>query len=153
MARALEWVRRHRRHIASLLLVVAGISLAVITGLRGLQTEDPPSAGELGLLLLVTSAFQVAAGIQLGRIGRVEATHARSAVRRLATVGQTIALMKGRVETATDGGDAASVRRTLWQIETGLGSVSAHLQDAVRDWQDAHPEAVREVIAEMENER
>lgn len=145
-----DWAWRHRRYLLAALVLAVGVGFAVFTGLRAAQTEDPASGGELGLYLLITSALQVAGGIILGRVGRVEATHARSAVRRLGSVGQTVSALQVHVDEAHNAGDAPSVRRALIHVETGLESMSGHLYDAVRDWQDVHPEAVRDVVAEAE---
>jgi hypothetical protein len=108
---------------------------------------------ESSLFALLTAVLNIAAAWAFGTVGRVDPKHARSAVRRLLTIGRTQAEDMVRLERALAVGDAiileAEVRRASADLRTGYEQVL----DGIRDWNDVHTEALREVLYNEEKER
>jgi hypothetical protein len=102
----------------------------------------PPSATEYAVIALVSSALTIAGGAIYGRIGRADARHARSAVRRLVGVGRTVRSARTRLEVMQDARDmrpaALAATAELMTVETAIG-------DAILDWRDVHSEALRDI--------
>lgn len=117
------------------LLIAAGLVLLAWLGTRAAE-PTPPTATEYGVVVLLSSALNIAGGASFARIGRVEPTHARSAVRRLLGIGMDLA-----------------VSQQLWRDEDPdsrrdalLASMSGRLSSAIQDWEDVHPDALQEVL-------
>lgn len=127
--------------IAPSLFVIGGISLLVWTGVRATSVKQPPSEPEAAALVLLSSVFQITGGTLFGRIGRTDANHARSEVRRLITIGRSL----GQSRNLLQSGDSNDL-----SVDRQLAGVSLQLEDAIRGWNDVHKEALDEVM-ELKN--
>lgn len=70
-------------------------------------------------------------------------THARSAVRRLLTLGRTVGAARVRLSDLDDGRGARSAAEIA---AAELVAVQSQIFNAIEDWNDVHPEALREVL-------
>jgi len=60
----------------------------------------PPTVGESIFLVLLTALFNILGGNAFGRIGRADPKHARSAVRRLVSIGLALGAAQTEIEAA-----------------------------------------------------
>jgi hypothetical protein len=144
-----QWVTAR---LSATMLVVAGIGILVWTAYRSPQ----PAPGEMALLALLASAFNIWGGAQFASIGKADAKHARSAVRRLYTLGRSlhVASLDLRVSLSSD--EQQTVIECARVLLSQVDAAEAHLFDAIGDWDDVHREALREVLraqAAAERER
>jgi hypothetical protein len=105
-----------------------------------------PKADEYAVLVFASAALSAAGGAGFARIGRADPRHARSAVRRLITAGRTVRLARQTLEADRD--DMLHIRSATDLLAT----VEAQLRDGIRDWNDVHSEALREVVSREESE-
>jgi len=127
--------------VLPILLVVAGVGIAVWIGARSVSNK-PPGGSETMVALLFASVLQVVGGSAFSRIGNVDKNHARSAVRRLVRVGVAITNARVRLETVDpETPPIASAKAMLFEAQFAVG-------DGIADWNDVHEAALREVLAE-----
>lgn len=139
-----KWLRP--RAIPGLLLI-GGVALAVVVAYRS-QQEVPPTRTEAAFLVLSSSALNFAAGIGFSRIGRADPTLARSAVRRLLNIGNGIGACLRDLAEVT--GKPESDGNTSAQVSVGrLEQIAPDVVAAIQDWNEVHPEALREVLEEV----
>ena len=129
------------------LLLLGGVALAIVVAYRS-QQKVPPTATEAAFLVLSSSALNFAAGIGFSRIGRADPTLARSAVRRLMNIGKGIgACLRDLSEVS---GGPESDGNTSVQVSVGrLEQMAPDVVDAIQDWNEVHPEALREVLEDV----
>jgi len=124
------------------ILILAGVGILVWTAFRSPQ----PTPSEMALLALLASTFNIWGGAQFASIGKADAKHARSAVRRLYTLGESLNLASETLQTAMLTDEVQRVGECTQVLLSQVGSAQAHLLDAIGDWNDVHPEALREVL-------
>jgi hypothetical protein len=129
------------------LLIAFGIGVAALLAYRGSQPSTPTST-EAAFLVLASSALNIAGAALLARIGRADPRHARSALRRLLSVGRDAGKATAELQLAIESEDAEHLRLTAASVHAHLESVQLHLSDAMLDWNDVHREALREVVRE-----
>lgn len=100
----------------------------------------------MALLALLASAFNTWGGAQFAKIGKADPNHARSAVRRLYTLGQALSVATDSVRDSVQGDEADRLAETAQVLVSQVDSAQLHLLDAIGDWSDVHPEALREVL-------
>jgi hypothetical protein len=142
--RVWAFYQRQKHRVNGTVLVLLGIAAVVWTGVRS-SGKTPPSSSELAVLLALGAVLQVAGGASFGRVGRVDPQKALSAVRRLVSTGLAVRDLRAGLAGAQAGATAAT-QRTLGQVDAALAVISRQLEDAVRDWNDVHPEALKEVL-------
>jgi hypothetical protein len=125
-------------------LVIAGIAGAAWIGYRS-RSSTPPTATEASLLVVISGTLNIAGAALFAKVGRADPRHARSAVRRLLSVGQTLAVAHEELAQTSPMGKP--------ELQTVAQVVDAHILDATReirsaieDWNDIHGEALREVL-------
>ena len=128
--------------LGATMLIVAGVGILVWTAFRSPQ----PTPGEMALLALFASFFNIWGGAQFASIGKADAKHARSAVRRLYTVGRSLHAASGDLRTSLSSDDHQTVVECARVLLSQVDSAEAHLFDAIGDWDDVHREALREVL-------
>lgn len=136
---AFRWIGAR---VGATMLVVAGVSILVWTAYRSPQ----PSPSEMALLALFASAFNVWGGAQFAKIGKADPKHARSAVRRLLSIGQTLNLAGGSLQEAISQQDDFRIAVDARILVRQVDAAQLQLFDAIGDWDDVHPEALREVL-------
>lgn len=124
------------------LTIGAGVAVTIFLAVRSAD-QTPPSAAENAALVAIAAGLNIVGASGLSRIGRADPRHARSAVRRLISVGSTLATAQERLARARRGED--DLRAAVTTAEAELVSIRPHLMDSVRDWNDVHNEALREV--------
>jgi len=137
-AAAYGWVTAR---LGATMLVVAGVGILVWTAYRTPQ----PTPGELALLALLASMFNIWGGAQFASIGKADAKHARSAVRRLYTLGRSLDVASGDLRASLSTEDHQTVVECARVLVSQVDAAQAHLIDAIGDWDDVHREALREV--------
>jgi hypothetical protein len=115
------------------LLIGLAIGIGVWTAARA-GSQAPPSSSEFGIYALVSSLLSIFGGWSYARIGRTSPEHARSAVRRLLSIGRMIRAAR---DSCSDGNQ--SLPQSLTEVEW-------HVKDAMMDWYDVHKEALRDVL-------
>jgi hypothetical protein len=131
------------------LLLAIGLGIAVFLGYRS-QQKTPPTASEAAFLILATFLLNVAAAGLFSRIGKAEPKHARSAVRRLISIGRAVVLAREALSDGVTSGNAQELRNKVWFAEGLLEPAEQDLLDAIEDWNDIHREALREVRREIQ---
>lgn len=124
------------------MLVAAGVGILVWTAFRSPQ----PNPSEMALLALFASAFNVWGGAQFAKIGKADPKHARSAVRRLLSIGQALNLAAASLQEAISQQDEPRIAVDAPILVSQAEAVQLQLFDAIGDWDDVHPEALREVL-------
>jgi hypothetical protein len=71
---------------------------------------------------------------------------AKSAVRRLLTVGFSTRHLRTALQGSLHSTDVDELRATLIRMDEGLRFISSQITDSVADWNDVHSEALRDVI-------
>jgi hypothetical protein len=145
-----RWYLSQRVRVQGSLLLLLGLGLLVWAGVLSVTTAHPPSTPELVVLLLGAAIAQSLGGATLGRIGHVDGDKAKSAVRRLLQVGRTASLLRGHITSALQRGTSDALREAVIRADEGLDSISGTVTDAIKDWNDIHPEALAE---ELEDSR
>jgi len=113
------------------------------------QTGTVPSAAEYGIVVFFSSVLNILGGAGFTRIGHANPSHARSAVRRLITIGQNINQARailGEQSVIGDGSDHLGAAAAILQ------ATEPHLENAISDWNEVHPEALSEVLAGRKEE-
>lgn len=123
--------------IAPSLFVLVGITILLWTAGRATSTTTPPSGTEAVALALLSSILQITGGTLFGKVGRTDANHARSEVRRLMTIGGSIRQVRILLQSDTNHSFAA---------EQQLDLVTMQIQDSILGWNDVHKEALEELV-------
>jgi hypothetical protein len=114
------------------------------------SSKSPPSAAEATYLTLFATITNLLAVGAWARVGRADPAHARSAVRRLFSIGQALTRTSQALERAIASGTPARVNQqaqvTLEEVSMAIFLVS----DSIADWNEVHSEALREVLRDRE---
>ena len=147
------WVfyTKQKRRIDGALILVAAIAVTVWIGVISSSKTSPPSASELTVLLFVAAALQVWAGATFGRIGHVDPDKAKSAVRRLISIGIGIGELRSHL-VGSESEPLQQLRVLNARIEQGLTILTREVEDAVSDWNDVHAEALQNVLEELQSQ-
>lgn len=86
------------------------------------------------------------------RIGHVTPGHARSAVRRLVSVGRALRNVRDAIYSENTSLDV-DPRSLLAQVDASIEVLEDNLKDAISDWGDVHPEAVEYLLHYANEER
>lgn len=132
--------------------MASGLGVLVWTGIIS-SSKSPPSTPELGVLLTGAAVLQVAAGVTFGKVGHVDSDKARSAVRRLITIGFSLRLLRTITEAALSQDDDVGLRTVVIRTDQGLRDISSHVVDAIADWTDVHSEALQNVVSSAEEQQ
>jgi len=89
--------------------------------------------------------FDVLGGIGFARIGKADPSHARSAVRRLYTVGVSLVVASDSLKEALESADQRQAIQRGYVLVSQIETAHEHLLNAIQDWEDVHPEALSEV--------
>ncbi len=147
-----NWYRRQRSRVDGVVILAIGIGVLVWAGLLSSSTH-PPSTAELGVLLTAAAVLQVWAGATFGRTGHVDPEKAKSAVRRLVTLGLTTQSLQVELESAVTSEDPSQQRECVIRADEALSAFGFHLTDAIADWTDIHAEALAETIASLKEQK
>jgi hypothetical protein len=128
-------------------MVAAGVALSIWTAAQSSKTK-PPTFAEVAVLLAGSAALNIAGGAYFGRIGRVQPGHARSAVRRLLRLGGQLASTRtDLIHSMTEISDGSGLPLAAASSSIArMADLAGTIQDAIADWQDVHPEALRSVL-------
>lgn len=147
-----QWVAAHwpryRYRVYGALLVLAGAAVVVVEAIRSSSPRHPATGIEIAVLVALGGVLQIAGGATFGRGWRVEPTKARSAVRNLRSVGQQAAEMRAVLDAALVSNSAPEIRKAAVICEYGLAALTPSVENAMRDWNDVHPEMLQMVLDE-----
>jgi len=146
-----EWGRWLRPRVFPMVLVAAGILLAVWIAVRSSQ-PTPPNFAEYAVLTVGSSLASIFGGSLLGRVGRIDPMHARSVVRQLGTAGQQAYRTRTRLEIALESDEKAEMITAVGIATAQLEALEEQFTNAVLDWNDIHPEALRDVMGHDDRE-
>lgn len=141
------WPWLGRRWLA-LLLTGASVLAVVYLGVRSTQ-PTPQTAAEAGLVAFVATVANILGSVAFSRIGTVTPAHARSSVRRLVTVAQSLTTRYTRMTTALAGGNDRSVAVEARIMNAEIETALLTLRDAINDWNEVHGEALAEVLRDV----
>lgn len=128
------------------LLILAGAGVVVVEAIR--SSSNKASGTEIAVLIGLGSVLQIAGGGTFGRGWRVEPNKAKGALRTLRSVGREAGAMHAVVAGALENGGTAELRRAAQTCEYGLAAVMPKVENAMRDWDDIHPEMMETVLNE-----
>lgn len=140
-ARAWQWLQPRLTFLGSSL-----VSLIVLTVFAYNSTRQQLSPPETTAFALLTALLGIFATGSAARTGRVDPDKARSAVRRLLTLGRAQGDNLMRLQLALGTENAHLIEREARTVAEGLRIGGYEIKDAIADWQDVHPEALREVL-------
>jgi len=115
-----------RPRLVPALLILSGVGIAALIAYRSGQ-DEPPSAAESAFLVLASSALSIAGAAMFARIGRADPRHARSAVRRLISIGRDAGLATQQLELAIEADDIRALRNAAVTVNAQLVSMQLHL--------------------------
>jgi hypothetical protein len=98
------------------------------------------------VLLLLSGVLQVGGGVVFGKVGRVDSQKARSALRRLVTIG--FAARDLRILLSDVPSKPTSQQRNIEIAQSSLRMITRQLEDAVNDWADVYEEALDDLLQE-----
>jgi tRNA U34 5-carboxymethylaminomethyl modifying enzyme MnmG/GidA len=141
-----KFYREQKPRIDGTVLVLAGVVVLVWVGVRSASSKAPLSGMDLVVVLAAATVLQIAGGATFGHVGRVNPEKAKSAVRRLLTVGFSTRHLRTALQGSLHSTDVDELRATLIRMDEGLRFISWQITDSVADWNDVHSEALRDVI-------
>ncbi len=147
MSQAVIFYRRNRQRILGGISVGCGIALATYVGVEG-SHKAPPTGSALAAILAVAALFQIMGGAAFGRIGHVDEQKAKSAVRTLVLLGLNTASLAESLAGAAQGDDSEHLVRAALATAGQLALMGSFLENATQDWNDVHPEALVDVLAD-----
>lgn len=145
-SKAWAWLRPR---VLPTLLVLLGVGALAWISVRATDPV-PPSAPEQAILVLVSSALNISGGALYARIGRAYPQHARTALRNLRTVGRTVSLAINEIDFEIEAA-TKDVPMPSRIVRAYLETVKLHLADSMQAWNEVHPEALRQLMDEIED--
>jgi hypothetical protein len=152
-ARLWAFYKRQKHRVDGCIIGAAGIAILVWTDILSSSITSPPSRPELGILLASAAVLQVWAGTTFGKIGRVDAEKAKSAVRRLYALGLSTQALRTELRSSIHSDDPTRHRDSVIRADEGLSNLQIHLSDAISDWTDVHEEALEATIEGLRNQQ
>lgn len=134
-----QWIGARVRPTA---LVAAGVGILAWSAF----SSPLPNPSQTARLNLLAAVFNVWGGAEFARIGRADSKHARSAVRRLFSVGASLGTANDTLREAVADGEPERVLSESRVMISQVESVQRHLFDAIGDWDDVHTEALSDVL-------
>ena len=134
------------------IIFMVGIAALVWTGVTAASKTSPPSTSQLVVLLGVSAALPVWAGVTFGKIGHVDADKAKSAVRHLFAIAMSVRGLREELQEAIQSEGASEIEAAALRSERGLQDLTMYLRGAMADWTDIHPEALALVLASEEEQ-
>jgi hypothetical protein len=131
--------------LAGALLAALGIGVGVWAAYHT-GSKQPLSSSQAAVLVVVAATLNVAGGIAFGRVGRAQPQHARSAVRQLLTLGRTLRRVTDRLQDSLAAEDQDQIRVAAEVVREGISSVEDQVRNAIKDWNEVHKDALREVL-------
>lgn len=147
-----DWYRRQKHRVDGSVIVLLGIAILVWSGVLA-ASKPAPSRPELTVLLAASAVLQIWGGATFGKTGRVDPEKAKSAVRRLYTLGTTTRDLRIELESSILSNDPDRHRDSVIRADEAIRSLGFHLTDAISDWTDIHAEALQETIARISEQQ
>ena len=110
------------------------------------SSKSPPSALEATYLTLFATVANLLAVGAWARIGRADPAHARSAVRRVFSIGQAWTRTAQGLEQAMASGQPARISQQAKVTLEEVSMATFLVQDAISDWNEVHSEALVEIL-------
>jgi len=131
-------------------LALTGASVVAVVYLAIRSTQPTPqSASEAGAVAFIATVATILGSAAFATIGRVTPQHARSAVRRLLTVAQSLTTRYTRMTTVLGEGNDRSVAVEARIMNAEVESALLTLRDSINDWNEVHGEALAEVLRDV----
>jgi hypothetical protein len=127
------------------MLATGSIGFAVFLGYRS-QSDKPPSSSEAAFLVLAASLLGIASTGLFTKVGRADPSHAKSAVRRLLSTGQSLEVAVHELDRALADDTQPVLHDSVVSARAQLRTIQRPLVDAIQDWNDIHREALAEVL-------
>ena len=131
-----------------------GVAIAFSIALAVGSSRKHPVSGIVSVLLVILSgAFQLAAGSKLREEGRANPTLARSTVNRILNMGNKIDDVSENIDLVLDNPTVERTERSLREARIHLDHFRTSLEEQLYDWQQFHKDVVFELFKEKENLR
>lgn len=143
--------QRQKLRVDGILVGAVGMGLLVWAGVLSATTTHPPPTPELAVLLLGAAAFQVAGGVTFGKVGHVDREKAKSALRRLVRVGNTVRDLRILIIEALEADTQRRLHDIAIRTDQGLDAVRGGVIDALADWSDIRPDALAQELPGLRN--
>lgn len=141
------WIRHHwpwspRQTLGGVLLAL-GIAIPILLAYLGSRSQ-PPSAAWQGFLAFAAAVFQIAAALVFTRIGVVDPSHPRGAMRRLELLRQRSAIARSVADRLADSPEMklADRRALLGELGVWMSVFQDEVVQAMEDWSAAMPHAL-----------
>lgn len=141
-----------RPRIGAGLIIAGGVVATVWLAIRAQDTEEQLGGSEAAYLALISSVLNVGGATLLARLGRADPSHARSAVRRLLDIIRMVQSAGQDLDKASRNANVGNVVGVV-AAQRAIVSIQVQLGTAVKDWNDVHPEALREIVDESTPEQ
>jgi Co/Zn/Cd efflux system component len=131
-------------------LVLTAVSIAAVVYLAVRSTQStPPSGTEAAFVTFFAAATNLLGVFAFSRVGTVSPQHARSSVRRLVTIARALTARYQNVSTTLDSGTEREKLIGASVLAAEVGTAILGITDAINDWNDVHPEALAEVLRDI----
>lgn len=131
-------------------LVVFGAAVTIYLAYAG-NSKDPPSAAFQGLLAFVAVVSQIGAAWTFSRVGVVDPSHLRGAVRRLGLLRVRSVEARRASEALADNPQMAvgDRRELLGALSVRISVIQEEITEAMDDWYAAMPHVANDVANEL----
>jgi len=148
-----QFIVRNKYGFVGAFVSATGVAVAVWLGVLSSSVEHPPSTSDIVILLAGSTTLQIVAGITFGRVGHVDVEKAKSAVRRLVSIGKSSAELREQMISALIKGSPDLLHDAVVRGDEGLKLITQNIADSVEDWIDVHSSALTKLLAEAEDRR
>lgn len=139
--RFLKWLQSQWRSVTGTVLLITAFAL-VVTLTAWSSSESPPEVTTQVLLVVVSTALQVAAALLFNQNGRADTTLANASIRRLISMTRKARDARLRAESEYESGNSTSRRQSLGILSAELSWIEEGLAQATFDWGEFHPASV-----------
>jgi hypothetical protein len=134
-----------RPKIPGIVLSLLAVGIVAYSAIRSTQ-PSPPTLAEAVVLQVSAAVAGLSGGIVFGRIGRADPRHARSAVRRLVTIGRNVGLIEMRIQASLASSDKNQISSNNRAAAEVVSAVKLQIYDSILDWKDVHESAVDDLV-------
>lgn len=129
-------------------LVAIGLGLTIYIGFNsGPEKEQSVSTG--ALLALLAGIFQLLGAAKFHAIGKVDPSHARSAVRNLAQMQRRSQYARQVAEQTFSESKNGPARHSAGIMSVELSWIEEGLLNSIDDWKEFHSFALEDVVPEI----
>ncbi|MBW9207548.1 hypothetical protein KV097_16540 [Mumia sp. zg.B17] len=132
-------------------LALLGIAVPIYLAYSG-STDKPPSASVQALLAFISVVSQLGAALAFSRVGVVDPSHLRGAIRRLELLRQRSASARQIADALVDQPkiELGDRRAVFGELSVFTSVIQEEIVEAMGDWYAAMPHVADQVAGELE---